>query len=573
VDTRSSTLAFVAFLGRSYPAVTLRTSVLIALSSAAEALGVVMLVPTLHTAIRGGEAAALDEPLSRSLAAALAWAGIPYTLASLVVLIAMLMAGKGLFQWLALREGGRAMARIAADFRLRLVGNLFRAQWSFFARQRIGDLATAVGHETYVTAHAYLAMCQAIAAASLALVYMAAIALVSLPALLLTLLVGLILMAPLQLLLRHVRTAAASEARSQKNLVTNLLNAIQSIKPLRAMGRENSFEALARADAEELRASIARQVSITYLMPAVQEPILVLGISLFLVTGTGFLQLDFPTLAVVVFALWRCGVQITFANRSYRELAIAEPHFRQLQTLLDTSQKARESDTGSRPVPAGPLAISFEGVGFAHGAERVLDGLSMRIPAGSVTALIGESGIGKTTVIDLLLVLHRPAEGRILVNGVPLDEISVRAWRNQLGYVPQETTLFHGTVFENVTMGDPAVSEDDVRAALMASGAWEFVSALEHGIHTTVGEQGGQLSGGQRQRIAIARALSRRPTLLLLDEFTASLDAQNEAIVIDSIKAQRPHVTVVLATHQPALIEIADVVYRLHGKHATQMTQ
>ena len=565
-----ATRAFVRFLVRSYPAQTLRTSVLIALSSAAEALGVATLVPTLNAAMPAGAASGVSSQVDRLLGALLAWAGLPYNLVTLVLIVTLLMMAKGLFQWLALRAGGEAMAQIATDFRLRLVANLFRARWSFFVQQPIGSLATAVGHETYATAHAYLAMCQLFAAGSVALVYLAVIALVSLPALLLTLVVGFMLVAPLRLLLGYVRTTATSEARAQKSFITNLLNAIQSIKPIRAMGNEEAFEGLARSDAGDLRASIVRQISVTYLMPAIQEPILVLGIALFLASGSYFLQQDFATLAVIVFAMWRAGVHINFANRAYRELVVAEPYYWLLQNVLETSQQARESDSGERAVPAQPFAIDFENVGFSHGAERILDSLSMHIPAGSITALVGESGSGKTTTIDLLLALHRPAEGRILVNGTPLSEISVRAWRRRLGYVPQETTLFHGTVFQNVSMGDATIGEEEVRAALVAASAWDFVDGLERGMHTVIGEQGSRLSGGQRQRIAIARALSRKPALLLLDEFTASLDSLAEAAVIATIRAQTPGVTVVMATHQPALVEIADVVYRISGRRATR---
>lgn len=273
-----------------------------------------------------------------------------------------------------------------------------------------------------------------------------------------------------------------------------------------------------------------------------------------------------------MFGLWRCGNQINFANRFYGELAVAAPFFRQLQHMMATSAAAREIDTGTREVPSVPLAIDVDGVIFAHGDVRILDNLTMQIPAGAITAIVGTSGAGKSTLIDLLLAFHGPDEGRVLVNGVSLSDISVRAWRRALGYVPQETTLFHRTVLQNVTMGDTSVSAADVHMALEAAGAATFVNELEHGVDTMVGEQGARLSGGQRQRIAIARALARRPALLLLDEFTASLDPVTQAAVIDSIKSQRPAVTVVIVTHQPALVDIADVVYEIETGRAIKRT-
>jgi ATP-binding cassette subfamily C protein len=566
-----STARFARFLTRSYPAETVRISLLLGLASAAEALGVAALIPTLYTAIGAGAAPAARDPLGRLLERVLDGVGVPYTLVTLVLVIAVFMTGKGLCQWLAWRAAARAMAHIATDLRLRLVGNLFRARWPYFTQQPVGALATAVGHQTYVTAHACLALWHSFGAVLLVLVYLAAIAVVSPWSLPLSLAVGLLLVAPLRGLLRYVRAVAESEAQAQHSLIAHLLGAIQSIKPIRAMGREEGFESLARADADDLRASIARKTAVSYLMPTIQEPILVFGIALFVVAGRFVLQMDLPTLAIVVFALWRCGAQVTFAHRGYRELAVAEPHYRQLQNLIDASEEARERHAGTRPVPSGPLAIDLDRVTFAHGAAPVLEALSLSAPAGAITVLVGESGIGKSTLIDLLLVLHQPAEGRILVNGVPLHEIDVAAWRGALGYVPQDTTLLHGTILENVRLGDAAIGEEAVREALVAAGAWDWVAGLDHGLRTTVGEHGARVSGGQRQRIAIARALVRRPRLLLLDEFTASLDAQTEASILDTVRALRPRVTLVIATHQPALVAIADVVYRIEHRRATRL--
>lgn len=567
-----STLTFIRFLMQSYPRQTAWTTVLIALSSAAEALSVATLVPVLNTAIRIDGTLDDSNPVERLTGALLQWAGVPYTLTTLLLLVAVLMAGKGLFQWLALRAGGRAMAHIATDFRLRTVSNLFRARWSFILEQRIGALATAVGHETYVTAHAYLAMCQLFAAASLAVVYAAVIATVSLRALGLTVLVGVVLVAPLRYVLRWAHDIAEREARSQQRFVGNLLNAVQSLKPIRAMGTEDSFEGLARADAHELRTSIVRQISLTYLMPAVQEPILVFGIFLFVLSGSYFVHLDLPTMAIIVFGLWRCGNQINFANRFYGEIVVATPFYRQLQQMMATSLAAREVDAGTREVPSAPFTIDVDGVSFAHGDARILENLTMQFPAGAITAIVGASGAGKSTLIDLLLAFQRPDAGRLLVNGVALSDISVRAWRRSLGYVPQETTLFHGTVLQNVTMGDASVSAADVHLALEAAGAAVFVNELEQGVDTMVGEQGARLSGGQRQRIAIARALARRPALLLLDEFTASLDPVTQSAVIRSITSQRPAVTIVIVTHQAALVDIADVVYEIDAGRAIKRT-
>ena len=179
----------------------------------------------------------------------------------------------------------------------------------------------------------------------------------------------------------------------------------------------------------------------------------------------------------------------------------------------------------------------------------MLDGLSLEIPAGEITAVIGTSGAGKTTIVDLITGLVQPDGGAVRVDGVRLPELDTRLWRQMLGYVPQEMLLLHDSVLMNVTLGDPEIKLDRVEAALRDAGAWEFVCELPEGVHSSVGERGTLLSGGQRQRIAIARALVHEPKLLILDEATAALDPENEAAVWEAVENLRGRVTVVAISH------------------------
>jgi ATP-binding cassette subfamily C protein len=171
--------------------------------------------------------------------------------------------------------------------------------------------------------------------------------------------------------------------------------------------------------------------------------------------------------------------------------------------------------------------------------------------------------VGKTTLIDLVLGLHRPQGGRILIDGADLAEVDLQAWREQVGYVPQELILFHDTVFENLTLGDPAYGPDDVAEALRLAGADRFVEGLPEGIQTVVGNKGARLSGGQRQRVALARALIRKPRLLVLDEVTSALDPESELAICRNIEALRARTTVLAVTHRPAFLNIATRVFEL----------
>ena len=220
--------------------------------------------------------------------------------------------------------------------------------------------------------------------------------------------------------------------------------------------------------------------------------------------------------------------------------------------------------TGRRPASL-TREIRLAGVCFAHEAEPVLRDAEMVIPAGSLTVITGPSGAGKTTVVDLLIGLLQPDAGEVRVDGVPLSEIAAHDWRTNIGYVPQETLMLHQSVAHNVTLGDPTVPPEDVMAALRAAGASDFVAALPDGVETVVGERGLRLSGGQRQRIALARALVRKPILLVLDEATTALDPATERSICTTLRALRGAVTVVAICHHGHLVELADFVYRVAG--------
>jgi ATP-binding cassette, subfamily C, bacterial len=202
-------------------------------------------------------------------------------------------------------------------------------------------------------------------------------------------------------------------------------------------------------------------------------------------------------------------------------------------------------------------------VRFAYDDRPVLEDLSLVIPAGSFTTLVGHSGSGKTTIVDLVTGLLQPQGGRILVDDAPLDELDAVAWRHSIGYVPQENLLLHDSVLHNVTLGDPALGRADAERALRDAGAWDFVAALPEGLDASVGERGSALSGGQRQRILVARALVHRPRLLILDEATSNLDPDSEAAVLETIERLKGRLTMLAVSHDEGLVKAADHVCRL----------
>jgi ATP-binding cassette, subfamily C, bacterial len=211
--------------------------------------------------------------------------------------------------------------------------------------------------------------------------------------------------------------------------------------------------------------------------------------------------------------------------------------------------------------------VRFEDVRFGYDADReILHGVSFEIPAGKTVAVVGPSGSGKSTIADLANGLLQPTRGRLLLDGHGLGPGEIRQWRRQVGYVGQDTVLFHQSVRENLLWARPEATEDELREALLLASAG-FVYELPGGLESIVGDRGILLSSGQRQRISLARALLRKPTLLILDEATNALDVENEARVLDAlrdaIREQNGSLTVLMIAHRATAIRRADRIFEL----------
>ncbi|MDD2853073.1 MAG: ATP-binding cassette domain-containing protein, partial [Desulfuromonadaceae bacterium] len=210
-----------------------------------------------------------------------------------------------------------------------------------------------------------------------------------------------------------------------------------------------------------------------------------------------------------------------------------------------------EGFAGTFPAPSGPPAILFEGVTFRYGGVRGgVTAVDLELPAGSITALAGESGAGKTTLARLLVGLARPESGRILVNGHDLTTLAPDSWRSRLAWVPQTPYFTSGTVRENLLLGRPDADEDLINTALAAAAADQFISRLPRGLDTLLGDRGAGLSGGELRRLALARAYICQATLVVLDEPTAGLDAESERLVCEALKRVARGRTVLVISHR-----------------------
>ena len=229
--------------------------------------------------------------------------------------------------------------------------------------------------------------------------------------------------------------------------------------------------------------------------------------------------------------------------------------------LLDVEPQIKDRP-GARVLPAGSGEIRFEDVQFSYGPNKTaLNGVSLVVPAGRTVALVGPSGGGKTTMINLIPRFYDVQNGRVTVNGADVRDVTLASLRRQIAIVSQEVSLFHDTVRANIAYGRPTASEDEIREAASLAGAADFIDALPDGYDTIVGERGTKLSGGQRQRVSIARALLKNAPILLLDEATSSLDNESERAVQTALAMLMEGRTTLVVAHRLSTVADADIIY------------
>jgi ATP-binding cassette subfamily C protein len=531
-------------------------------ASIAEGIGLATLLPLINLATQ--PEAVGSSPMGAAISEALAKLGVGTSLGPLVGLVVLALVAKAGLTLVAMRYVGYATAEVAANLRRQLVASLMRVRWRFFVHQPMGRIANAMSNDATRAAQAYLLVAELLTQGVQALIMSVVALFVSWKLALTAYAIGLTMAAALQFLVRMSRKAGWRQTQRTKDLLVFLNDTLINIKPVKAMARQDAFANLLADRIHKLRQALRRQVISREALTALQDVLLAVVLGIGFVLTVIVWQIPLAEVLVTGVVLNRLISSISKIQRAYLKAVQFESAFTAARELIAEAEAAPEANPGRR-VPTLERSVEVAAVGFAHDATPVLRDVSLSIPARSLTVLAGPSGSGKTTIIDLVLGLYRPDEGEVTIDGVPLREIDIQRWRGMVGYVPQELLLFNDTVMANVTLGDPELGEAEVQAALATAGAWEFVSRLPAGLQESVGEKGAKLSGGQRQRVAMARALVTRPRLLILDEVTSALDPETAHQLAHEIKGLTRATTVVVVSHRPEFMGIADRIYRVEA--------
>jgi ATP-binding cassette subfamily B protein len=361
---------------------------------------------------------------------------------------------------------------------------------------------------------------------------------------------------------RKLSRASQDRMADASAIGAEVLNAIPVVQSYTAEGREAARFDTATENAFQtaVNRSKARAVLVAFIIIATSA-----GLIWGLFQGTQAVMEGRMTPGAlgqtVVYVVILAGA-FAILGEVYGDLLRAAGATERLMELLGSTSSIQSP---VRPAPLairqGGAAVQFDGVDFHYPSRPLhptLHGFDLAIPPGQTIALVGPSGAGKSTVLQLLMRFYDPQNGRVLLDGVPTNQLRLEDLRRQIGIVPQDAVIFSTSAMENIRYGKPSATDEEVTAAARAAFAHDFITALPEGYDTFLGERGVRLSGGQRQRMAIARAMLKNPPLLLLDEATSALDAESERMVQAALESAMQGRTTLVIAHRLATVQKAD---------------
>ncbi|MGR3495260.1 ABC transporter ATP-binding protein [Citreimonas sp.] len=555
-----STRRFVRAFLLGAPGRVASMSALLALAALLEGLGVLTLLPVFEAA----SGAADPSRLSQWLTAALDGLGLPQGLVTMLSLLVLAFVLKGAVYFFAMRQVGRMVADLGHALRVDAMRGILVANWSHVARTQPGHFAAAVSSEAQRASWGVLSLCNALAEALQILVYAALVVAVSPGAAVLMPLAVVFAMAALTPVVRASRSAGDRSTTHMRALVERLSEILPGLKAIRAMGLERESWPLLIREAEGFRQAQRRTVALREALSAIYEPVAALLLAVALWAGLVLGGMSVATLVLLAVLFQRMLGAASRVQAHLQSVLNNESAYNVLDDMIAEARDERAPEGGTAPAPPLTRAIRLRDLRFHHPDRAVLDGLDATIPAGRMTALVGPSGAGKTTLIDLLIGLRDPQSGVIEVDGTPLSPDNLAAWRRVCGYLPQDPLLFSDTIRRNLTLGAGGIPDETLMRACRVADIAALVDEAG-GLDAPLAGHGGALSGGQRQRLCLARALAREPRFLILDEATSALDAATSARVAANLRGILDRTTILAVTHDPVLRDAADGVLRLEA--------
>ena len=536
------------------------------LSALSEGIGIMSMVLVLKLVTTSGESAQESSGLTQKLLEFSGSLGINDDLPLMLLLVVAAIVLKALLEIGVAAYVGLISTSVTAKSRIEMIDKLASSEWRFFVNERVGRLANSLNLEAQATGAILASITKFFSNGVTVAVYLGLCVLFSWKLSIGIVVTGIMILWLLKGLVKLTEKSSYKVTQLNRSLVSRLADSVGGMKSIKAMGLSMYISPLLKAEIYELRtADFLRNLAKNATM-YIREPIIVVigAIGIYLAFSYG--KVEVVAIVAVLLLFYRAANNIGQLQGIYQNVATYEGSFFSFQQLIESAEKNQEPQSeGFRHPQVGP-GLAIEQLTFQYGKKTVLENLNAEFPCRTLTAIRGASGSGKTTLLDLLCGLYSNYEGSIFVGEDKLNSVNLTEWRKIIGYVQQDSILFHDSVRANVTFNRPEIGDDEILVALSQADILDYILEIPGQLDAVIGERGVRLSGGQRQRLAIARALVRKPEVLLLDEATTALDPDTEKQILRTIKQLSAEITIIAVSHQPALEEIADRLYVVENK-------
>lgn len=529
------------------------------ISAASEGIGISAIVPAFAFVAGGGTPVDVVSLLIRDF---FLYFGLPYSFRMVLLLIAALFVVRTIMLFLVQIVTARIAYGFERNTRTRLFALTAAAGWPYLSKQKVGHLNQLLMQNASVSTGLFINFSVITVIATKTLAYLAVAVNVAPFVALFAVGAGAVALVLFRPLFAKGRAYSADSEQAGRGVSHFVNQHTAGMKTIKVMGLEQPVVSEATHYFNRLRHNAVMAFTIRGML----QMLVALGGLLFV--GIAFAVMyklpgfQVATFGIVVYAINQIFTQVQLIQGQIQTIGSIVPYLRALSSYEDEVAKEKETlEPGASP--AFNKEIAFENVSFSYPERGVtLTDVTFTIPHGSMVGVIGPSGSGKTTVVDLLLRLYEPSKGRILVDGKPLALMSLMAWRKSVGYVTQDVFLLNATVAENIAFYMPMPRKTIIEAA-KAANLHDFIESLPKGYDTIVGDRGVLVSGGQRQRVVLARALARKPRLLVLDEATSALDTESERAIQETIEGLRGKVTTFIIAHRLSTVVGADHIVAL----------
>lgn len=458
---------------------------------------------------------------------------------------------------LSLRET-RFLEDYSYNLRDELYNAVARADWEKLSASRQSDTINLFTSQCSQVSYGVSGIIHLISSMVSSLVQLAIAVWLSLPVTIFVMICGAAFVFLFRKMFRISKEYGDELIKINRNMYSELFNQLRSVKEVRTYNVQKEHAALFDEISSSSRNAKLRYTKLQAFPQLIYScaAAFMIGV-IFLVCVLAF-RMDTARLMVLVYVFMRLWPVFSSLYGRLQGILSSVPAYEKLAEELEHLGHSDVPETDVSPLPF-EHSIVFRNVEFSYqdSDEKVLRGADFTLEKGTITALVGKSGAGKTTIVDLLLGFLNPTGGEILIDGVPLTRENLPAWRHFLGYVPQEPLILNASVRENLQRFHPSATEEEMIDALKKSQAWEFVSSLNDGLDTSLRDQGVRLSGGERQRIVLARVLLGHPRLIIMDEATSAMDYESETAVRRAIRELDSSITVLIIAHRLATVRTA----------------